>query len=194
MKYILFTTAILTTLLYFGSCTSQQTTESASQPDISVKIQDSLPKKLAGLKTGLKVTNEPETVYAGKFEKDTSFFIWKMQTTVTSLNEDIKIIEFGDYKLNNDGTWSIHTQTGYPFNTNDFKQWYFKSKNGNFTWENSKDGTIAKGEKYIDPNNWTLKNKELIYQKGIWYFIGINKKGEKVFGYARYENVPEIKK
>jgi len=57
---------------------------------------------------------------------------------------------------------------------------------------NCEDGIVTANKEYVDMANWTAKEKHLLPQKGIWYFIGVDSAGEKVMGYDEYENIPEL--
>lgn len=60
------------------------------------------------------------------------------------------------------------------------------------SWVNCKGGKLLKGVEYIDPTNWSVTNKNLVERHGLWYYIGVNNRGEKVAGYARYTVLPEL--
>lgn len=185
--------SILILLSFLMSCKQPEDKIVDESFNQHLNTNKNLPDAIVNLQIGFEVLNEPEKIFANKYENDTSFYVWATQTTVKALYDNIRIIEFGDYRLNDDGTWTIHTQTDKPFTQVEFNKWYFKKINGQFTWENCKDGTVKKNEEFVDMSNWTAKEKELLPQKGIWYFIGENSKGEKVMGYGEYENIPELR-
>jgi len=140
-----------------------------------------LPTKLKNIPDGIEVKNDPETVYASKTKQDSTMYYWYYKTTVKAVKEDIEITEFGSYTriLNH---WEFGTVTGKPFEQKDFADWY-----------KCKKGKMKKGKEYTDKDNW---NRWPTLQKGkiLWYYIGVNDKGEKFKGTATVNCMPEMKK
>ncbi len=60
-----------------------------------------------------------------------------------------------------------------PFNKEEFAKWY-----------NCKNGVLKKGISYSDKDNWIGKTNKLSGKriKGLWYFIGKNRKGKLLVG------------
>lgn len=99
-------------MFIFTSCHSDKINEQSdrllSGTDTLIKVSntDTLPKILQGIPLGIKVYHDPDTIYAVRFEKDTSKYVWKHTTTVISENEDVQILEFGTYNYK-DGKWVL---------------------------------------------------------------------------------------
>ncbi|GAB4288387.1 MAG: hypothetical protein Kow0068_14190 [Marinilabiliales bacterium] len=156
-------------------------------------ISDTLPKVLKGIKIGISVHHDPDTIYAVIDERDTTRYIWKHTTTVKAIDEDIQILEFGTYNFKN-GRWELGNLTKKPYSSKEFEKWYFRKDDGSyFNWENCKNGRLIKGIEYIDPSNWSVTNKNLVERHGLWYYIGVTDKGEKIGGYGRYVVLPQLK-
>ncbi|GAB4282923.1 MAG: hypothetical protein Kow0068_07660 [Marinilabiliales bacterium] len=183
---------LLITVIIFG-CENENLSLKTENNNDFVQNEILLPDAIRDLPVELDVKNEPDIIKATENKNDTIKYAWKLQTYVKSLSdEDITITEFGDYELLNDSTWKLHNYSGKPFTSEQFSAWYFKVKNNEFTWENSEDAVIHPNETYVDMGNWTNKSDTLVYQKGIWYFIGQKPDGSKVMGYSFYENLPEL--
>ncbi len=153
---------------------------------------DTIPNVIKDIPVGLYVSHSPDSIYAQIYEKDTSKFIWKHSTTITSNIQGINIIEFGTYNYKN-GKWVLGNLTKKPYSTEDFENWYFiKTNNDMFSWENCKNGILELNTEYIDPSSWSVKNSELVNRNGLWYYIGIDTNGKKYMGYGRYVTIPEL--
>ncbi|MGM0580030.1 MAG: hypothetical protein ACQETL_05085 [Bacteroidota bacterium] len=141
-----------------------------------------LPDKIAELPVGIKVTHNINTVYASINEDPTrgGKYKWLYQTSVTSLEDELEIVEFGGYVLDN-GKW-IEKNVGYrPFNNKEFEKWY-----------NCQNGILTSSKICKDKNNWTTADR-LTNSKNLWYYIGKNKADEKFVGYAEIEMIGELR-
>lgn len=134
------------------------------------------PDDLDKLPVGIKVIHDPEEPYATPAGKgDKAKYTWKYKTTVTAIDGDITIVEFGGFSYH-DGKWII----GKPFSAKEFAQWYKCPK-----------ALLKKGESYTDPMNWSNDN-QLRAGKTLWYFIGVDEKGNRVKGEAVIELKDEV--
>jgi hypothetical protein len=140
------------------------------------------PEDFDRLPEGIKVVHEPKIALAtltGKSERRTKY-TWWYKTTVSAIESDVTIVEFGAFDWK-DGKW-VHgpTVTGKPFKGAEFAEWYKCPK-----------AIVKKGESYSDPTNWGSA-AELRAAKMRWYFVGIDAKGKKVKGEAVIELKAEI--
>jgi hypothetical protein len=144
--------------------------------------KNNLPDKISSLPVGIKVTHNTNPVYASLNQDSTrgEKYKWFYQTSVSSLNEDLEIIEFGGYVFN--GNKWVEKNIGYrPFNNEEFEKWY-----------NCSSGIITKDKTCTDINNWTTSHS-LTNSKNLWYYIGKNKNDEKFVGYAEIEMIGQLK-
>jgi hypothetical protein len=188
MKY---TVLILIVFFAIVSC-KESKMETTDVIEYENAVSTDLPEILKDIPVGIEVINEPSKIYAEIDPKDTSKYYWKLKTYLKAMNTDVKIIEFGDYEKNSDGSWVLHNYSGRKFTSKEFSEWYFVSKTDEFSWENAVDAKIKKEVSYVDVSNWTNRSDSLVAQKGIWYFIGLDANNKKVMGYAEYENLPEL--
>ena len=152
----------------------------------TIQKDTALPEMLRNIPIGIEVNHSKEIVYAEFNEKDPEKrgkYKWHYETTVKSTIEDLTIIEFGAYIWANK-IWSQKTIYDRPFNKEEFAKWYSCS-----------DGELIKGKEFTDFNNWnkgnTLDGKT---HKTLWYFIGVNKSGEKYKGTAEIISVHKFEK
>lgn len=192
-------TAILILGICILSCSAPQINETTTQRD-SVVIENpgdsaylSLPEVITGLPKGIEVWHEPDTLRAVKWDKDTSKYIWKHETYFFADVSDFKIIEFGTYNFKN-GEWVLGNLNKKIYGPEELGQWYVQFENGMVKWEHPEKGLIKKDVVYFDPSNYSIKNKDLVLRKGLWYFIGIDSAGKKYMGYGRYVALPEMAK
>lgn len=162
--------------------------------DTEIVIDDNnLPECIMGLKKGISVVHDPDTIYAEINEKDSSRYIWKHSTVIKTEIDGLKITEFGTYNFK-EGKWVLGNKTQKPYTTSDFEKWYFiKTNDDIISWENCKEGILKANVEYIDPSSWSVVNKDLVERHGLWYYIGIDTMGEKYMGYGTYITVPELK-
>jgi hypothetical protein len=100
--------------------------------------------------------------------------------TVSAIDQDVTIIEFGAL-FQSDGRWvNGRTITGKPYTADELADWYKCPK-----------ALLKKGQSYSDPTNWSSAG-ELKAHKARWYFVGIDAKGRKVKGEATVECKAEI--
>jgi hypothetical protein len=133
------------------------------------------PKKLASLPVGMEVRHNPAVVFATENTKDPEkwgTYQLQLTTSVVALEEDLEIIEFGGYLLEDD-QWVFRSIYDRPFDKEEFIDWY-----------NCPEGLLQKGVSYSDHDNWLAKTDNLSGQRiiSLWYFIGKNKNGNKFVG------------
>lgn len=144
------------------------------------------PLKIDTLPIGLKVTHSPSVVYATFNKKDPEKkgrYQLKHVTTVSPIEEDLEIIEFGSYsRYNNE--WVLTTIYGRPFNREEFIKWY-----------ECEDGILKVGTSYSDKDNWIGKTNKLTGKeiRGLWYFIGKNKKDKLFVGASEIIGILKMK-
>lgn len=150
----------------------------------SIQEEVSLPEKLAIIPTGIEVVHSKTNVYAIQNEKDPvkyGQYKWQFETTVSSTNENLTIVEFGAY-LWNGADWVFRSIYGRPFNQQEFSKWY-----------SCENALIKKGQTCTDHNNWSKVdrlNGERI--RTLWYFIGVNDKGQKFKGTSEVVTIGEL--
>src|SRR5690606_38153707 len=105
-------------IVSIANCGCSRQTSSPS-PIKSVRSLDELRK----LPVGLKVSNNPNPVYAVRGGRSGMDFTWSFETTVSSLEQDLTIVEFGCY-VEHKGNWEFSNVTGKPFTKADFAEWY----------------------------------------------------------------------
>ncbi|MCR9173555.1 MAG: hypothetical protein NXI10_13725 [bacterium] len=159
----------------------------ACSSEVEMKVPTDWPDKVSSLKEGLKVVHSTDTVYASMNRKDPDFrgkFQLQFSTSVSSLDGDVKIKEFGGY-IWEDGTWKAVSIYGRPFNSREFDKWY-----------GGENGWIRKGKTYTDPDNWLMKGDRLTNDtiRSLFYFIGTNEDGEKVVGAKEIVGITNFKK
>ena len=141
------------------------------------KSENSWPKYITDLPIGIDVHHSSDTVYAQRSNRaDTTVYpyIWGFGTTVMAINQDLEIIEFGAYDLE-EGEWVLRTQEdNRPFNKDEFIKWYHCNDKG----------IIYRGFKYSDNQNYLGKARFLdgYKKKTLCYFIGENEQGKKYVG------------
>ena len=126
-----------------------------------------LPEKLRGIDYGIQGSHFPNPTYA-TFED--GMYVWKHDTSVISLNEDLQIVEYGSYVYTDKG-WFLRVS----YDAKMFAETY-----------NCKNGLLKKGVKYTDPTSWR-KSETLFAGDAMWFYIAKNKKGKLVKGTALVE-------
>lgn len=139
-------------------------------------------EEVENLPTGLRIVHEPAPALAtltGKSDRRAKY-TWWYKTTVTALDNDVTIEQFGAFPLV-DGKWVDPTAGLHPpYTAKEFAEWY------------KCDGAkIAKGKSAVDATNWS-SYPELVGLKHRWFFIGKDSKGRRVKGDAVIELKPEI--
>jgi hypothetical protein len=133
------------------------------------------PEEIRDLPIGIEVIHNPAEIYATENTKDPEkygAYQLHLTTTVTALEEDLEIVEFGGYFWRHE-QWEFATLYDRPFNPEEFEKWY-----------SCENGELKKGVPYADPDNWLGKGDLLngLEIKYIMYFIAKNKAGEKFIG------------
>src|SRR5688572_7722414 len=105
-------------------------------------------------------------------------YTWEYQTTISAVAGSVRITEFGAFG-EIDGQWVFGTITDEPFTPEDFEDWY-----------SCPEAVVLAGEIYSDPTNWSGGDDLRDATAGLWYFIGVNDKGETVKGEAIVEELP----
>ena len=148
-------------------------------------LKNELPKKIATLPVGIEVNHNLDKVYATTNEDYPTRggkYKWKYQTSVKATNEDLTIVEFGGYILE-DNRWVEKSIERRPFNNQEFQDWY-----------SCPNGVLTKGVAFTDLNNWGTSNVVTdIDSKTLWYYIGINSENKKFVGYAEIEMIGELR-
>lgn len=150
-----------------------------------------LPDCIKDLPIGISVWNQPDSIYA-EIQKDSGKYIWKHATYIKSLVDSLSIVEFGTYNYKEKG-WELGNLTQKPYSFENFDKWYMKKSKDILTWEHPEKGLILKDEVFVDPSNFCVRNINLVERKGLWYFIGVDKKGKKWAGYGTYVTIPSLK-
>jgi hypothetical protein len=160
----------------FGLSLFRPSTLAADQPTfITAGELDKLP-------TGIKVVHTPKTALAtltGKSERRAKY-TWYYKTTVSAIDSDVTIVEFGALVWW-DGEWvNGGSFTGRPYAAEEFAEWY-----------KCPDAVLKKGKAFSDPTNWSSA-PELQAMKQRWYFVGIDPEGKRVKGEAVIKLKTEI--
>ncbi|WP_425399676.1 hypothetical protein [Aeoliella sp.] len=148
--------------LVVGNGCSRQSDSSPKPPIRSLEDIRQLP-------VGISVQHNPNPAHAVLGGRSGRKYTWPIRTTVSAINEDVTIIEFGAFVEWN-GEWVFSTLTGEPFTPQDFAEWY-----------SCEGASLSLGEDVTDPNNWGGGDK-LMDSKAIWYFIGETKDGKRCYG------------
>ncbi|MDG1260610.1 MAG: hypothetical protein P8O05_02525 [Flavobacteriales bacterium] len=134
-----------------------------------------LPEKLAGLENTLVVNHFPLVVHPFQDKKDTAVYHWKHTTSVLSLEDDVIITEFGAYIFYSD-KWNERVIYGPKDMDKIFK---------------TKKATLTKGQPYTFKDNW--RTGSIVFGGwAMWYFMGIDKEGNKVVGWGVLETTDQI--
>ena len=134
-----------------------------AQVDYGTPSIESLPEKLKSLKVEIEVMHFPKENDPFKIKDK---YYWKHATAILSKQSDVKIIEFGAYLFYND-KWNLRKS----YNLDDLDK--------NF---GTKKQVMSQGEPYVWSKNWRIDNR-LFGGWAMWYFIGVNDKGETICGY-----------
>jgi hypothetical protein len=166
-------TAVFCGLVLILLSSSSQAVEESSF--LSIKELEKLPK-------GIKVVHDPKTALAtltGRSERRAKY-TWWYKTTVSAIDSDVTIVEFGALVWMN-GKWiNGGTFTGKPYSAKEFEEWYKCPK-----------AVLKKGKSYSDSTNWS-SGPALEAGKMRWYFVGIDANGKRVKGEAVIETKAEI--
>jgi hypothetical protein len=174
--------AVLTVIL--AGCGSRSSPPAPARPidhqgpgDSSTGIDDTTfltPEDFEKLPVGINVVHEPSAPLAtltGKSERR-SKYTWWYKTTVSAVDEDVTIVQFGGFTWEG-GRWAAgRSFTGKPYAAAEFAEWY-----------KCPDAVLKRGKAYADTANWST-GPELRARKERWYFIGVDRKGRRVKGEA----------
>ena len=139
-----------------------------------------LPEKLRGIDYGILGSHFPNTTYA-TFEN--GMYVWKHNSSVKSLAENLTIIEYGSY---------VYTDKGWYLRVNYYNKMFAKTYN-------CKNGILVKAKTYTDPSSWR-RSEKLVSGDAMWFYIVKNKLGKMFKGTtlieteARLIEVKPIKK
>ncbi|MBY8963208.1 YceI family protein [Flavobacterium sp. D11R37] len=131
-----------------------------------------LPEKLRGINIGILGTHSPNPTLA---EFEDNIYIWKHDTAVKAMYEDLEIVEYGSY---------IYTDAGWyhrvAYTPQDFEKYY-----------NCPNAILKKDVVYTDPASWR-KSEELFAGDALWYYIARNKAGKLFKGLALIETEADL--
>lgn len=126
-----------------------------------------LPDRFAGMEQSLRVSHFPDSVHPTPgLEGDGSAWYWKHNTAVMT-QEEVAVLEAGAFLLGKD-SWRLRVE----FSPREFAKLF-----------DCKKAVLNPNEPYTFSQNWRSGN-EIFPGWAAWYFIGINSKGEKVFGWG----------
>ena len=118
---------------------------------------------------GITVIHAPHTVMATLTKPGNTIrakYTWWFKTTVSAVDSDVQIVEFGVF-VRDGGKWVAgRTFTGKPFAANEFAEWY-----------SCPNGKLRVGQEYSDPTNW-CSGQEILAGQDRWYYVGVTKKGD----------------
>jgi hypothetical protein len=137
----------------------------SAQVNYGTPTDNDIPEKLRNLKKTIVVKNFPVEIDPIKIKDQ---YYWKHNTLVFHKDSAVKIIEFGAYLFYN-GKWNL--RKSYPL----------KDFNKNF---GTKREMLLQAQPYTWNNNWRV-GPQLFGGWALWYFIGVNEKGEKICGYEK---------
>lgn len=131
-----------------------------------------LPEKLRNIDYGIIGTHFPNPTYA-TFED--GMYVWKHDTSVKSMTEDLTIVEYGSYVYTDNG-WYLRV----TYDNKMFAETY-----------NCKGGILKKGKTYTDPTSWR-RSEALISGDAMWFYIAKNKAGKLFKGTALVETEAKL--
>jgi hypothetical protein len=159
----------ISTILLYTSCNNQAV------------VSSQLPAKISDIPIGIEVKHNKQRVLATINQKHSEKYVWKYETSVKAIRQDLKIIEFGGF-IKESGKWIEKNITSRPFNSQEFEEWY-----------NCRAAIAKKGIIYTDTNNWskstTLESESKIT---LWYFIGENSNKKRFVGFQSITIVNEV--
>jgi hypothetical protein len=143
--------------------------------------------ELEKLPVGLKVTHYPNPCLAIETDKEIDKksgnrlmrYAWRFKTTISPVDSDVKVTEFGGYQRLN-GKWFFTNITQKPFTSKEFADWY-----------SCPDALVKMGNLYSDPESW-ITSEVLGGAKLRWYYIGTDATGRRVRGDAVAETKAEL--
>lgn len=166
----LFSLLLLALLLAFTSCSSAPSTTQVANPGRDTTDTEPnrlLPKKLRGLPVGLYGSHDPNPTTA---VYEDSFYVWKHNTSITSMVGDVQLIEYGSYVWT-DNDWYLRIS----MTPQEFADTYA-----------CPGAKLKAGVTYTDPASWR-RDKTLTGGDALWYFIVEDAKGKRYKGTALIE-------
>lgn len=141
-------------------------------------LEAPLPERFGGMEAALLVHHFPATVYAttDSDRKDFLYF-WKHNTAVLSPSEEVVVLECGAY-LFYESRWNL--RISYP--PKKFSRLF-----------DCPGARLKPGQPYTFTDNWRTDNR-LSGGWAMWYVIGQNEAGKKVYGVGRIETVGELQR
>lgn len=135
-----------------------------------------LPPKLDSLKAGIIVHHFPSKVYATTDADQKKYaFFWKHNTSILSEAMDVQVLECGAYLFYN-SRWNLRIS----YTSKDFARLF-----------DCPGGKLKKGQPYTFTDNWRTDNR-LSGGWALWYVIGEQPDGKRVFGARALETVGEL--
>jgi polyisoprenoid-binding protein YceI len=131
-----------------------------------------LPKKLRGLPVGLIGGHDPNPTQA-VFED--SMYVWKHNTSITSMVGDVNLIEYGSFVWTDDG-WYLRI----TMSPEEFASTY-----------NCPKAELKAGVTYTDPASWR-RQESLTGGDAMWYYIVEDAKGKRYKGTALIETEADL--
>lgn len=143
-----------------------------SKPKIIVEANRLMPEKLRGLDLGIQGSHFPNPTYA---TLEDGMYIWKHNTTVKSVSEDLQLLSYGSYIYTDEG-WILRV----TYTPADFEKTY-----------HCKDAVLKKGKTYTDPASWR-RSESLTGGDAMWFYIAKNKAGKIFKGTALIETEAKL--
>ena len=137
-----------------------------------------LPDQFNGMPEKLSVNHFPSPVYASEDPDRSDYkYFWKHNTAVMAVDSDVEVTECGAYIYYND-QWNKRV----TYDRKAFAKMFSCRK-----------GVLKRSEPYTFPENWRTDNR-LSGGWALWYIIGVDQSGRRVFGVKRLETVGELLK
>jgi len=124
-----------------------------------------LPSKFDGLQEVVLVSHFPSPVLASTDPDEAGTYFWKHTTSLLSTSSDIQILEGGAYIYYND-QWNLRVS----MDAKEFSKLFDIRK-----------ANMKAGQPYTFKDNWR-RDANLRGGWAMWYVIGIDQNGQKVFG------------
>ena len=153
-------------------------TSAQPEPDRAA-MADSVLAALVEIPVGIRVVHSPDPVAATETSTGRWHYTWKYNTTVSAIDADVTIVEFG--VLHNAGDqWTYSAMNGHPYSPKEFEEWY-----------GCTGAVLFKGVPCSDPSNFSASTC-LREGKSLWYFIGQTATGQRVKGAAEVAQRAEV--
>lgn len=134
-----------------------------------------LPDKFEGLREAITVSHFPSPVKASLDPDEPGTYFWKHTTSLLSPDSDIEIIEGGAYIFYS-GQWNLRV----AMKPKEFSKYFDIHKS-----------TMKAGQPYTFKDNWR-RDSQLRGGWAMWYVIGTDETGTKVFGRAILDTQGEL--